>query len=164
MIGNLFYGEEYINKDKLKEFVNALDALSDDVKDWDVEMFDIDEPLCGTPGCHAGLISIVAKELSELQEIYENHIYFMYKTEIIYKYDVWADTLADFLGFEKRRDLEDWAEENPKIWGNEYGGEMFELTRAFTDNLPKQLTHRDLINHWKQVLVNLDTMTEYDYE
>jgi hypothetical protein len=67
----------------------------------------------GTCGCHAGLISIVAKELSELQEIYENHIYFMHKTEIIYKYDVWADTLADFLGFEKRRDLEDWAEASP---------------------------------------------------
>jgi hypothetical protein len=27
-----------MNKNKLKQFVNALDELSDDVKDWDVEM------------------------------------------------------------------------------------------------------------------------------
>ncbi len=164
MIGNLFYGEEYINKDKLKQLVNALDGLSDDIKNMDVDMFAIKEPMCDTPGCHAGLISIVAKELPELQEIYENHIYFMSETEIFYKYYVWADTLADFLGFEKMRDLEDWAKENPKIWGNIFGGNMFKLTMAFTDYLPKQLTHRDIINHWKQVLVNLDTMTEYNYE
>jgi hypothetical protein len=27
-----------MNKNKLKELVNALDELSDDVKDWDVKM------------------------------------------------------------------------------------------------------------------------------
>ncbi len=153
-----------MKKDKLEELVNALDGLSDEVKDWDVKMESGEKPACDTPGCHAGLVSIVAQELPELQEIYENHFYFMSETEIFYKYDVWAHTLADFLGFEKRRDLEDWAKENPKIWGNIFGGNMFKLTMAFTDYLPKQLTHRDLINHWKQVLVNLDTMTEYDYE
>jgi hypothetical protein len=26
------------------------------------------KPMCNTPGCHAGLISIVAKDLPELQE------------------------------------------------------------------------------------------------
>jgi hypothetical protein len=46
-----------MNKNKLKQFVNALDMLSDDVKDWDVEMESTKEPTCGTPGCHAGLIS-----------------------------------------------------------------------------------------------------------
>ena len=145
-----------MNKNKLKQFVSALDSLSDYVKNMDVDMFAIEEPLCGTPGCHAGLISIVAQDLPELQEIYKNHIYFMSETEIFYKYFVWADTLADFLGFEKMRDLEDWAKENPKIWGNDYGMNMFELTRAFTDDLPKQLTHRDLTNHWKQVLKNIE--------
>ena len=50
-----------MNKDKLKELVSALDALSDNVKDWDVEMESWYKPDCGTPGCHAGLISIVAK-------------------------------------------------------------------------------------------------------
>jgi hypothetical protein len=145
-----------MNKNKLKQFVNALDELSDYVKNMDVDMFAIEEPLCGTPGCHAGLISIVAKDLPELQEIYENHIYFMSETEIFYKYFVWADTLADFLGFEKMRDLEDWAKENPKIWGNIFGGNMFKLTMAFTHSQFKKLTHIDIINHWKQVLVNIE--------
>jgi hypothetical protein len=45
-----------MNKDRLKEFVNALDALSDDVKDMDVEMGNTNKPTCETPGCHAGLI------------------------------------------------------------------------------------------------------------
>ncbi|CAC9628601.1 hypothetical protein, partial [uncultured Gammaproteobacteria bacterium] len=46
-----------MNKNKLKELVNALDELSDDVKDWDVVMMSANKPACGTPGCHAGLIS-----------------------------------------------------------------------------------------------------------
>jgi hypothetical protein len=29
-------------------------------------------------------------------------------------------------------------------------------TKAFTDDLAKQLTHRDIINHWKKVLVNIE--------
>jgi hypothetical protein len=144
-----------MNKNKLKQFVSALDSLSDYVKNMDVDMFAIEEPLCGTPGCHAGLISIVAKDLPELQEIYENHIYFMSETEIFYKYFVWADTLADFLGFEKMRDLEDWAKENPKFWGNIFGGNMFKLTMAFNNSQFKKLTHIDIINHWKQVLKNI---------
>jgi hypothetical protein len=51
-----------MNKDKLKEFVNALDALSDDVKNMDVNRNYYEEPLCGTSGSHPGLIYIVAEE------------------------------------------------------------------------------------------------------
>ncbi len=57
-----------MNKNKLKELVNALDSLSDEVKDWGVTMSSEEKPMCDTPGCHAGLISIVAKDLPELQE------------------------------------------------------------------------------------------------
>jgi hypothetical protein len=56
-----------------------------------------------------------------------------------------------FLGFEKRRDLEEWAQDNPKLWGNKFGQDMFYFPSAFTDDTNKQLTHRDIINHWKQV-------------
>jgi hypothetical protein len=45
--------------------------LSDDVKDWGVRMSSTNEPVCGTPGCHAGLISIVAKELPEMKDTYK---------------------------------------------------------------------------------------------
>jgi hypothetical protein len=147
-----------MNKNKLKEFVNALDALSDDVKDWGVIMMSTDKPACGTPGCHAGLISIVAQELPELQDIYKNHIYFTKGggNESNYHSCVWANTLAEFLGFIDRRDLEEWAQDNPKFWGNKFGRGMFYFPSAFTDDTNKQLTHRDIINHWKQVLKNIE--------
>jgi hypothetical protein len=87
-----------MNKNKLKQFVNALDELSDDVKDWDVEMESTKEPTCGTPGCHAGLISIVAKDLPELQDIYKDDIYFTKGggNEGNYHSCIWADVLSVF--------------------------------------------------------------------
>jgi hypothetical protein len=141
-----------MNKNKLKQFVSALDELSDDVKDMGVEMGSINEPLCGTPGCHAGLISIVAKDLPELQDIY-NDDYRTYDDD--YKYSIWADTLAEFLGFVDMRCLIDWARDNPKLWGNKFGQDMFSFWRAFTNSQFKILTHRDIINHWKQVLKDI---------
>jgi hypothetical protein len=154
-----------MNKDRLKEFVNALDELSDDVKDWGVKMESGEKPTCETPGCHAGLISIVAQDLPELQDIYKNHIYFtkVGGDESEYHYNIWVDTLTDFLGFSEEKDLGCWAKDNPKLWGNKYGGDMFVFdiafiddTKAYIDDLAKQLTHRDIINHWKQVLVNIE--------
>jgi hypothetical protein len=152
-----------MNKDKLKELVGALDELSDDVKNMDVNSGSINELLCGTPGRLACLISIVAKDLPELQDIYNyNDDYRIHDDN--YEYDIWVDTLAQFLGFVDMRHLTDWAKDNPKIWGNKYGDYMFCSRLAFTNDKNKHLTHRDIINHWKQVLVNLDTMTEYNYE
>ena len=158
-----------MNKNKLKQFVNALDELRDYIKDMDVIMGSTKEPTCGTPGCHAGLISIVAKKLPELEETHLKvfKIHFKAYKEIkqdLYVYSIWADALAEFLGFKGEEDLEAWARDNPKLWGNKFGRDMFMTAVAFTDDTNKHLTHRDIINHWKQVLVNLDTMTEYDYE
>ncbi len=150
-----------MKKDKLEELVNALDGLSDEVKDWDVKMESGEKPACDTPGCHAGLVSIVAQELPELQDIYQNHLYFTKGggNKSNYHYSIWADALAVFLGFSERKDLECWAKANPKLWGNKRGSNMFMTSVAFTDDtddLFKQLTHRDIINHWKQVLTNIE--------
>ncbi len=155
MIGNLYYGEEYMNKDKLKELVKAFDVLSDDIKDMDVNRGSINEPLCGTPCCHAGLISIVAKDLPELQDIYNyNDDYRTYEDN--YEYDIWADTLAEFLGFVDMCCLRDWVRDNPKLWGNKFGQDMFYYPSAFVGDSGKKLTHIDIINHWKQVLANIE--------
>jgi hypothetical protein len=154
-----------MNKDKLKQFVSALDSLSDDIKDWDIDMNNDEEPTCNTPGCHAGLISLVAKDLPEIQDLYDEHD----KGESEYRYDRLEDALAVFLGFTDsrgfmdRRGLEQWAKEHPKLWGNEYGKDMFVFAIAFIEDddepysidLAKQLTQRDIINHWKQVLTNI---------
>ncbi len=154
-----------MNEDKLKEFVTALDELSDDIKDWDVDMFGTGDPTCGTPGCHAGLVSIVAQELPEIQDIYTKLI----KDENCYIYIIWAKALSEFLGFETQSDLEFseennlelWADDNPQLWGNECGLLMFSDAIAFTDDANKQLTHRDIIEHWKQVLANIEDEQEF---
>ena len=146
-----------MNKNKLKQFVNALDTLSDDVKDMGVAMMSTDKPLCGTPGCHAGLIYIVSEELPELQEIYERIFFSHWNLKYShYEYTIWADALAEFLGFSEEKDLECWAKDNPKIWGNKYGYDMFSGRLAFTNDEDKILKHRDIINHWKQVLKNIE--------
>jgi hypothetical protein len=147
-----------MNKNKLKQFVNALDTLSDDVKDMGVAMMSASKPLCGTPGCHAGLIYIVAEELPELQEIYERIFFSHWNLKYShYEYTIWADALAEFLGFSEEKDLECWAKDNPKIWGNKYGYDMFSGRLAFTNDEDKILKHRDIINHWKQVLKNIES-------
>ncbi len=150
-----------MNKNKLKQFVNALGELSDEVKDWDVVMMSANKPACGTPGCHAGLISIVAKDLPGLEETYLKIFkgYFKVYKDIkqdFYLYSIWADALAEFLGIKGEKDLAVWAAKNPKLWGNEFGEWMFCCWSAFTDDESKKLTHRDIINHWKQVLVNIE--------
>jgi hypothetical protein len=149
-----------MNKDKLKELVNALDALSDDVKDWGVAMISTNKPTCGTPGCHAGLISIVAKKLPELQDIYMP-LYLSEserrgKRDNQYFFYVWADALAEFLGFKGQEGLEIWAAKNYKLWGNTFGRDMFLSQFAFTNGLYMKIKHRDIINHWKQVLKNIE--------
>ncbi len=149
-----------MNKDKLKEFVNALDTLSDEVKDWGVTMLSTDKPACGTPGCHAGLICIVAQELPELQDIYMP-LYLSEsgrwgKRDNQYMFHVWSTALTIFLGFKGKEDLEMWATKNPKLWGNTFGRDMFCSQFAFTNGLYIEITHRDIINHWKQVLVNIE--------
>jgi hypothetical protein len=148
-----------MNKDKLKEFVGALDALSDDIKDMKVDMGSTGKPSCDTCGCHAGLISIVAKDLPELQEAYKHLCSLSLQKEYCknpYVYIFWARSLAVFLCFKDRLSFIYWAGDNPEIWGNEHGVAMFDLAKAFTNDKSKQLAHRDIINHWKQVLVNIE--------
>jgi hypothetical protein len=149
-----------MNKDKLKEFVNALDELSDKVKDWEVNMGSTNKPSESICGCHAGLISIVAKKLPELQEIYKP-LYSLEcesvgKKKNHYIFSVWSSALAIFLGFKYDNELEVWAGDNPRLWGNNRGYDMFCSHLAFTDYEDKQLTHRDIIEYWKQVLKNIE--------
>ena len=143
-----------LNINKLKEFNEALANLSDDVKDWQVSMHSILPPTCNTPGCFAGLISIVAKDLPELKAYYKP-----FNDINSYSYGYWSQALARFLGFDNRCDLTMWAKENPALWGCPRGGFMFSSEEAFVvDNSDWKninLNHRDLINWWAQVEKNI---------
>ena len=140
-----------LNINKLKEFNKALANLSDDVKDWQVSMHSVLPPTCNTPGCFAGLISIVANDLTELNPPFAN--------DYNYNYGYWSQALARFLGFDNRCDLTVWAKENPDLWGCPHGAFMFSSEEAFvvdySDWKNINLSHRDLINWWAQVEKNI---------
>jgi hypothetical protein len=44
--------------------------LPDEIKNNKVEMRSLEDPTCGTAGCFAGLISIVANDIPELKKLY----------------------------------------------------------------------------------------------
>jgi hypothetical protein len=53
-------------------------------------MKSVDEPICGTVGCFAGLVSIVAKDIPELKELYNPDIR-------NYDFVEWSNALNAFL-------------------------------------------------------------------
>ncbi len=149
-----------MNTNKLTEYTKALNALPEPIKNNSVDMVSTEAPSCNTPGCHAGLVSIVAQYLPELQECYNNtpdfdgERYFQeYKINRPYSYKRWADALALYLGFQfddtepTSNALTRWAKDNPHYWGNLHGEGMFNSYKAFgqeTDSFP----HSIIIDHF----------------
>lgn len=87
--------------------------------------------LCGTPLCHGGWYCI-GKGLE----------------------DNWKGgmrAIAEDLGFDDEQVLKTWANQNPQIWGNEYGGSMFCDGVAFGKKHDNGFTLQTIINHWKGV-------------
>jgi len=58
-----------------------------------------------------------------------------------------AHAMAVDLGFENKWRLEDWARDNPKIWGNSYGSYMFYSDSAYND----AKTLQEVIKHLQGV-------------
>ncbi len=157
-----------MNITKLTEYTKALNALPEPIKSNCVDMISTDAPTCNTPGCHAGLVSIVAKYLPELQECYKNtpdydgeRYYQVYSNIHHYSYSRWADALALYLGFpfdeteHTREALMRWADSNPYYWGNIYGEGMFNSCNAFdqdTDFFP----HSVIIDHFTTMSIRLN--------
>lgn len=89
---------------------------------------------CGTPMCHGGYYAIVKGMSSENQQDFTDG----------------ANAMATDLGFNHNTDLEDWASQNPQLWGNDSGGDMFCGSHAFHDKGEiKDL--KIIIDHWKGV-------------
>lgn len=55
-----------------------------------------------------------------------------------------------------------WAEENPDLWGNEYGGEMLLRDRAYPFLDEQPLTLGNLIQHWLGVADRLAAREDRD--
>ncbi len=96
------------------------------------------DTVCGTPMCHGGWYAFIASGVSaeKLEEL---------------DYMDGANLMAKHLGFDfDQGALEEWAENNPDIWGNLNGGDMFGSSKAFEIE-GDCLYLETIINHWKGV-------------
>jgi hypothetical protein len=130
-----------MNTNNFKIFVEALEALPEEIKNNEVDMQSNFEPVCGTVACFAGLISIVANDIPELKKHY---------TSSIYTFSNWGIALQDFLGI----GLEVWAWENPTIWENTRGISVYSFNEAWGKKEDETLIHNDIINHLRKAFDN----------
>jgi hypothetical protein len=79
---------------------------------------------CGTVHCVGGWYAVANLDRERIKDKIKNGRV---------GYDDGADLLANDLGFASHYALQNWAEENPKIWGNEGGDEMFGSASAYDD-------------------------------
>ena len=120
--------------DNFKVFIEALEALPENIRNNEVDMKSVDEPICGTVGCFAGLVSIVAKDIPELEELYSLDIH-------NYDFVEWSNALNVFLGCR----FTNWAGRNRMVWGNSEGRRMFSDITAFGKERWDVLNHNDII-------------------
>ena len=128
-----------MKKEKLQELVSRMKEYLDEVGYFEIEMNrtqlaleDVNYPC----GCHAGFISAVFGESDGID---------------------WEESsrkLCNFLGFNLKFDLEDWAQDNPEIWGNEDGIFMFSDGTAFGSE-SRIFSAEIILNHWEGVLERL---------
>ena len=120
-----------MNIEKLREWVKKLKEHKGKLKlDMSITRFHkLNKHLCGTPACHAGLAGALLIK----------------KVGVCRTYSDGADALARFLGFRSKSSLEWWAGDNPKIWGNIYGSQMFLRGLSINDNY----YNRESPYHWK---------------
>jgi hypothetical protein len=82
-------------------------------------------------GCFAGLISIVANDISKLEKCY--HFY-------EYDFEMWENALNNFL----ECSFVEWAKDNPNIWNNKFGFHIFIKNKAWGKKENETLTHNYL--------------------
>ena len=102
--------------------------------------------MCGTVHCAAGWYAVSQKDTERWEDSVE------------IGYLLGAEWMAVDLGFLETvygnpvHYLEDWAADNPEIWGNDDGHDMFGLAWAYGDGHNTRASSlRDIVEHWKRV-------------
>lgn len=104
---------------------------------------------CGTVACVAGFYQIYRFK------------YFITSNA----YDAGSMAIARDLGFSRRDSLRDWAQENPKLWGNSKGLGLFCDSCAYLNDEVERdtkITLSDVINHWRGVGLRLQTSEQME--
>lgn len=104
------------------------------------------ENSCGTPCCHGSWLEYAAFNTWNARNSWRDFI-------------EGANLAAKHLGFISRTGLQFWANDNPKIWGNNHGYSVFDSSgaRAFAKT-DETLTLKDIANHWYAVAGRLEEM------
>lgn len=92
---------------------------------------------CGTVHCHGGWFAVGFCDLSNPYITFLNG----------------GEEMAHVLGFKRMDDLQVWASENPKLWGNRRGDGMFAERAAFrSSDRPRGASNlQHIIDHWTEV-------------
>ena len=120
----------------LRKVADVLKTHIDKVGDEDVNMNELYINHCGSPLCFAGWFAYLSRSKEELKGK-------------DWKYG--ARLIACECGLEDRYHLTRWANNNPKLWGNEYGDSMFGYKQAFGVEPNEELTLSDITAHLREV-------------
>lgn len=100
------------------------------------------EHSCGAPACHAGWAALMKPKGPRGG------------------YIDGATFIAKKLGFWGGFRLEDWAENNPTIWGSGYGEDMFAAIEAFGKSWGEKITLEEIADHWLKVAKRLHKLQD----
>lgn len=138
-----------INIHNLRLFVGALREVVEAVPEAQVvNLQSTRYPSCCTPGCHAGLAMLALDRLGV-------------PGPYGYAYDIQAKRLSDYLMTEPSSDgystkLQEWAEENPDVWGGPHGDWMFTSGVAFGESDRATFQSTIIADKWAAVLARLE--------
>ena len=116
----------------------------------DMSEADVSVPLnwtphrCGTTHCHAGWYFLARR--------WDFASTYISNTEV-FGFSKGTELMARELGMPNSLKLQNWAQANPGLWGNENGSAMFCNSVAF--NYEGSLTLKKIIHHWGEVGMRL---------
>ena len=140
-----------ITKEKLRAVVDTFEKGVKNHPNFDIDMHlyyihfkKQDEKWFPACGCHASFYAICAEKIYPYERI---------------SWKKFASKLAHHLGFESSKKLQLWAQENPEIWGNFHGYEMFYNELAiggyfdpFCDENKIVINPEIILMHWVGVM------------
>jgi hypothetical protein len=131
----------------------------------------VKEESCGTPMCHGGWYAAATLQ-DKMKEVSLDTGARFGRRQYFMDYNNGAEQMAIDLGFtqtddgeyenfegkmiketiEARTHLRDWASENPQIWGNRNGEDMFHSKDAFeTEGSDGAESLQDIVDFWEKV-------------
>ena len=130
----------------LKELNKAIDFLDSLPADKNPVIMDIPniqtKHSCGTPACFGGyLYHYFMKPDVQVGNKISAYLHEWYS------FSEGADKFANILGFKHTRELQEFLFDNPKLWGNAYGGELFGYNSAFGVHDIDSISLEDIVLH-----------------